>query len=570
VRDASPSSAPAATAACPACGSIGVSGALNVRGHRFLRCAGCGTLFVVDVPPAAEIERLYAGEEYYVNPDFHAPENGGYHGYRDYFADREHIEAKFEAVLAHVEQAVAPGRLLDVGAGPGFLLAAAERRGWTAIGVDPNGWAGAYARDHVGVDVRTTTLDDTELERGTFDAITFMDVIEHLDDPDPVIERAGELLRPGGVIAILTADAGSPVSRALGVRWPEIQRVPEHLVLYTAVGLSALGRRHGLDTLGWHSIGKRSSIATLVADVSPVAPGVGRIVQRFVDRSPVGQWSFDLDPRTKLCLYARKTAVPQAALPRRVPRLPRRVPAAPVDSGGGEGDSVVTTLRALGRARRLSDWMFAQFDAPRGGRVAEVGAGIGTFSQRLLDAGVGELLVVEPEPASADELERRFAGDLRVRIAREYLPDAPSLAAQEGQFDLVVCQNVLEHIDDDGGAVVAMARALAPGGQLSILVPAHPRLYGQLDAAFGHFRRYERTRLRALLEAADLEVERIYSFNALGVPAWWLNRRRSVNTISSGSLALYDLLVPAWRRIEARLQPPVGLSLIAHARKPRR
>jgi SAM-dependent methyltransferase len=211
--------------------------------------------------------------------------------------------------------------------------------------------------------------------------------------------------------------------------------------------------------------------------------------------------------------------------------------------------------------------MFAQVPRAPGSRALEVGAGIGTFSSRLLAAGATELLLIEPEPACVAELERRFAGDPRVEIRAELLPGAPSLADRAGSFDFALSQNVLEHIRDDRGAVAEMAGALRPGGRLMALVPAHPRLYGSLDRAYGHERRYTPQRLRSIVEASGLVVERLYFFNALGVFGWWARSRTGARGIGSTSLRAYERLLAAWRPIERRIDLPFGLSLIAHARR---
>jgi hypothetical protein len=71
-------------------------------------------------------------------------------------------------------------------------------------------------------------------------------------------------------------------------------------------------------------------------------------------------------------------------------------------SGTESGDEL-WDLRTLARARRLCDWMFSEIRPAGARRAAEVGAGIGTFSERLLAAGVEDLLLVEPEPACAAE-----------------------------------------------------------------------------------------------------------------------------------------------------------------------
>jgi SAM-dependent methyltransferase len=225
-------------------------------------------------------------------------------------------------------------------------------------------------------------------------------------------------------------------------------------------------------------------------------------------------------------------------------------------------------LESLANLRRLGDWMFDQFaDAVRGS-VVEVGAGIGTFTERILTANISDVLLIEPDLRGADILDARFGGDPRVRIARETLPEAPTLAAALSTFDFALCQNVLEHVEDDAAAVAAMAGALKPGGRLGLLVPAHPRLYGSLDRAFGHYRRYDRQRLRQIVEQAGLHVRALYSFNLLGVLGWWAKSRAGADSLGEGSLAVYETLVRMWRPVEERIRPKWGLSLIVHAEKP--
>jgi SAM-dependent methyltransferase len=212
--------------------------------------------------------------------------------------------------------------------------------------------------------------------------------------------------------------------------------------------------------------------------------------------------------------------------------------------------------------------MFEQVPRDAGPRVLEVGPGIGTFSARLLDAAAEQLLLVEPHAACVAELERRFAGDPRVEVRAETLPGAPSVAAAAGSFDFALSQNVLEHIVEDRAAVAAMARALRPGGRLMALVPAHPRLYGSLDRAYRHVRRYTPERLRCLARDAGLQVERISYFNALGIAGWWARNRIGARGLGGRSIRAYEALLALWRPVERRVELPVGLSLVMYARRP--
>jgi SAM-dependent methyltransferase len=224
-------------------------------------------------------------------------------------------------------------------------------------------------------------------------------------------------------------------------------------------------------------------------------------------------------------------------------------------------------LRALARATRLADWMFEQFERDAHGAVAEVGAGIGTFSERLLAGGVQSLLLIEPEPACVEALQARLGNDSRVRIAREEVPDSPSLRAALDTFDFVLCQNVLEHVRDDAAAMELMAAALRPGGRLGLLVPARPGLYGPLDRAYGHERRYTKPRVMELVQRSGLRLLDLYPFNLLGIPGWWTKNRTGATSLGTRSLAVYETLLPLWRPLERRLRPPWGLSLIAHAER---
>jgi len=223
-------------------------------------------------------------------------------------------------------------------------------------------------------------------------------------------------------------------------------------------------------------------------------------------------------------------------------------------------------LQSLARATRLADWMFEQFASDAHGAVAEVGAGIGTFSERLLANGVESLLLVEPEPACVEVLRERFDSDDRVTVVREELPEAPSLG--KASFDFVLCQNVLEHIPDETAAIAAIGEALRPGGRLGLLVPAGPRLFGSLDRVYGHERRYTREMLRRVVEEADLRLLELHPFNTLGIPGWWVKNRLGSSSLGTRSLAAYEALVPLWRPLERRLCPPWGLSLVARAERP--
>jgi len=135
-----------------------------------------------------------------------------------------------------------------------------------------------------------------------------------------------------------------------------------------------------------------------------------------------------------------------------------------------------------------------------------------------------------------------------------------------GLFDSALSVNVFEHIDDDVAVMKAVFVLLAPGGTLNLLVPAHPLLMSPFDLSIGHHRRYTKRGLRQKLEAAGFTVERIRRSNPVGFVGWLVNNRL-LGRRKLSAVGLYDRLVPVLARIDRMAEPPVGLSLIAVARK---
>ena len=209
---------------------------------------------------------------------------------------------------------------------------------------------------------------------------------------------------------------------------------------------------------------------------------------------------------------------------------------------------------------RYNRWMFERLHRWIGRSVLEIGSGIGNLSAFLVDRE--RLVLTDTREEYLGRLRRRFADRPNVSVARLYLPDDDRAVAGQ-RFDTVICLNVLEHVDDDISALHAIRRLLGPGGRLVLLVPALQALYGTIDRALGHHRRYNRGGLADLLRATGFKLAHIEYFNLAGIPGWWwAGRVLRRNTIPGGSLKLYDALVPLFR-LERFIPWRVGQSLIA-------
>lgn len=142
----------------------------------------------------------------------------------------------------------AGGRILDVGAGFGSFVLLARQRGFAAIGTEIAPFEVAFARKRLSrlrpADVPEAAyleggIFDTSLDGARFDAITFWNVVEHIDDDRPVFSRATELLSAGGAIYVVCPNYAA-------WRQEAHYHVPWHPFLTRRAAVRRL-RRHGKD-----------------------------------------------------------------------------------------------------------------------------------------------------------------------------------------------------------------------------------------------------------------------------------------------------------------------------------
>jgi 2-polyprenyl-3-methyl-5-hydroxy-6-metoxy-1,4-benzoquinol methylase len=127
-----------------------------------------------------------------------------------------------------------PGRLLDVGCGAGYLLDAARSEGWSVTGVELSAGGAALSRRR-GHDVAIGDYLDLRYDREQFDAISMVEVIEHVAKPMLYLHKAHAELEPGGLLYITTPNFNGLSRRLLGERFRII--APEHWNYFTAVTL---------------------------------------------------------------------------------------------------------------------------------------------------------------------------------------------------------------------------------------------------------------------------------------------------------------------------------------------
>lgn len=213
----------------------------------------------------------------------------------------------------------------------------------------------------------------------------------------------------------------------------------------------------------------------------------------------------------------------------------------------------------------------------------EIGCGQGAFGARLADEV--KYLGVEPDESSyqvaCGRIEPR--GGMVLHGFHQVVPQANT-------YDLVCAFEVLEHIDDDKGALAEWVSLVRPGGHLMLSVPAFQERFGPMDAHAGHFRRYSPAELEdRLVESGLTDVEIIVYGWPLGYALEGVRNRIDAKKLAAaGDASIEELTAASGRTFQPngrvmggfvnaatipfrylqRTRPKAGTGLVAVARRP--
>lgn len=151
-----------------------------------------------------------------------------------------------EKHLRIVQKELRGGSILDVGCASGLFLLQAARAGWRVTGLEPAEELFSRANALLGSQgqVICKTLEQADLPKACFDAITLWDVLEHVSDPVATLIKCRTLLKAGGYVFLNVPDLDSSQARILGKSWPLL--LAEHLNYFNRRSLKLCGERAGL------------------------------------------------------------------------------------------------------------------------------------------------------------------------------------------------------------------------------------------------------------------------------------------------------------------------------------
>jgi SAM-dependent methyltransferase len=241
---------------CPCCGSPRRGARFRGKGCRFVTCRDCALVYQNPQPLFDDLKGRY-GQAYFQYE----------------IANEANFYHLMELGLADVDFAgrtagfPADRRFLDVGCATGRLLEAMRERGWQVRGVDLCPESAAFGRNR-GVEVFTGTLEQARFPAGSFHAVHFSHLIEHVPSPRALLSEVRRLLLPGGLAVVTTPNVDGLQARLFRGLWRSA--IADHLTLFSVRTLRSLLEDCGFEVLAvqtWGGLARGTAPAWLKGPV---------------------------------------------------------------------------------------------------------------------------------------------------------------------------------------------------------------------------------------------------------------------------------------------------------------
>ncbi|MCL2349390.1 MAG: bifunctional glycosyltransferase/class I SAM-dependent methyltransferase [Planctomycetaceae bacterium] len=228
-----------------------------------------------------------------------------------------------------------------------------------------------------------------------------------------------------------------------------------------------------------------------------------------------------------------------------------------------------SVLQSMNHVRKYTQWQVRLASKWFGSKILEIGSGIGNVSRCLPQRE--RLTLTDCDPEYVRILENHYDGNDTINVCKldvhseEDVQAVMEKSQGKSQYDTLVMFNVLEHLEKDGDALRRLKPLLQNHGKLILILPQHKWLYGAMDKAEGHYRRYTSQGVKNLLSQSGYRVVKLRSFNFMALFGWFVNsvllRRKNAGKFQ---LKIFNTLVPVSAFFERWLPLP-GANLLVVA-----
>jgi len=212
-------------------------------------------------------------------------------------------------------------------------------------------------------------------------------------------------------------------------------------------------------------------------------------------------------------------------------------------------------------------WIYKKVSSFLGKRVLDIGSGTGTIIELMYDIH-RTIFATDIFENKLDIMRKRFKSQPNITVKKFNISTDSVDNFLTKDIDTITCINVLEHIEDDLGALENFKKIIVRNGKIVIFVPAYQFLFGTMDKNTGHYRRYNPKVLGNMGKKLGLKTIHNSHMNFIGTFPWFLNGKILKKTkpysevLGQGKIKIYDRIIPLFEGLERIVPIPFGLSEI--------
>lgn len=171
------------------------------------------------------------------------------------------------------------GKLIELGCGAGFLLAAFAESGWNVTGIEPDRGFCEYIQKKRGLNAIPSILETAKIPDNAADVVVMLHVIEHVPDPLATLQHIHRVLRPGGHLVLETPRYDSLMFKLLGKRERSLS-CDGHIYFFTTDSLKKLTEKAGFKSKQWRYVGRSLSLDRLMWNLGVMSKS--KAIQKFL------------------------------------------------------------------------------------------------------------------------------------------------------------------------------------------------------------------------------------------------------------------------------------------------
>ncbi len=234
---------------CLVCGKTAERELFHKNSFRVVKCNNCNLVYINPRLSEKESKDLYTKNIISPAQYYKESQEGDYITFKKRVQWIEEMYGK-------------KGKMLDIGCNIGTFLKAANESSWDCYGIDINKSVEEDCK-RIGIKFFAATLEEAKFKNDFFDVIVMNDLIEHVHDPRGLINQVHKILKPDGLIFIVTPDIGSITARLLSKRWHHL-KPNEHITYFSKPTMRRLLEGQGFSIITMKHVSRWRKISTVI------------------------------------------------------------------------------------------------------------------------------------------------------------------------------------------------------------------------------------------------------------------------------------------------------------------